>query len=387
MTFPEFNIYSTPLLVLVLQGLIFTVLLINRYFAKKNISDLLLALVLLITCYHRTTYTIGFMNWYDVYRNTKINYMLLPMDLAFPPLLYFYVKSVTTAGFKLLRKDIWHFVPAMVYIVFKLFIYAYDANQPGFADTQNGVLKVAIEFKYVNPLISIVEYGQMLIYLAFTIQLYWMYRKRIQQFFSNTYRLELNWIRNFLFIYSFLFLYMVFEGTIDAFIVELSWTQNWWYHFISALAILYIGVKGYLTDTSKLSALEFKNIDINQKEVSDDELPLLNEQKQKLENYMLREQPYLDPDLNLTELAKKLKMSRTHLSETINTGFQMNFNDFINSYRVNAVKEALKSGKQEELSLLGIAMECGFNSKATFNRVFKKLTGYSPTQFLTTQIN
>ena len=82
LTFPNFNLYSTPLLVLVSQGIIFGALLMNRYVQKRNSSDFLLAVLVLITCYHRTTYTIGFMDWYDTFRNTKINYYLIALSLA-----------------------------------------------------------------------------------------------------------------------------------------------------------------------------------------------------------------------------------------------------------------------------------------------------------------
>jgi len=102
---------------------------------------------------------------------------------------------------------------------------------------------------------------------------------------------------------------------------------------------------------------------------------------------MENEKPFLNPDLNLTELSKMLKIPAPTLSDTINSGFEKNFNDFINSYRVQAVKNMLQEGKQEQLSLLGIAYECGFNSKATFNRVFKKLTDTSPSQYLASQNN
>jgi AraC-like DNA-binding protein len=79
-------------------------------------------------------------------------------------------------------------------------------------------------------------------------------------------------------------------------------------------------------------------------------------------------------------------MTRAQLSEIINTEFKKNFNDFVNGYRVKAFKTMLKNGKHKQLSLLGVAFECGFNSKATFNRVFKKLTNLSPTQYLNSEI-
>ncbi len=384
--FPSFNLYSTPLLLLVLQAFIFAFLLLVRYFKKKHISALILSLLIFITGYHRTSYTIGFMDWYDTFRNTKINYWLIALSLAIGPLLYFYIKSITTSNFKFRKKDFLHFIPVCLYIVYKISIFIYDAAQPGFEDTQNGYLKVFLDEKYVGPLIGVVENLQMLLYLAFTIQLYYVYRKKIQHFFSNTYSLELNWIRNFLFIYSFLFLYSLFQGVIGSVITELHWTQRWWYHFFTAVAIIYIGIKGYFTDTSKLNNLNFS---VSVKETTSTLSTELSSDvignKKKIKEFMAEEKPFLNPDLNLTQLSQMLKIPASIISETINSGFDKNFNDFVNSYRVKEVQKMLKEGKQQQLSLLGIAYECGFNSKATFNRVFKKLTNTSPSQYSASQ--
>ncbi len=397
--FPEFNFYSTPLLVLVLQGLIFFVLLIRRYFQQGNLSDLLLALILWITCWHQTTYTIGFMGWYDTFRNTKVNYFLINLSLAMGPLIYFYVKSATHSNFRFRKKDYYHFIPIVIFVLFKILVYAYDAMQPGFSETQNGILMSGAVFDYVNPLNLVFFNFQMILYLAFSIQLYYQYRQKIQQVFSNIYELELNWLRNFLYLYSFLFMYGVLQMLVDLAITDLSYTQEWWYFFVSAIVIIYVGVKGYFTETNKLNEIDFNNTNTYQEGEQAHQITIeknspeennktnkpseeIIQQKELIRVYMLAEKPYLQPDLNLIQLAKSLKMTRAQLSEVINLGFQKNFNDFINQYRVDAVKEQLAQGKQEQLSLLGIAYECGFNSKATFNRVFKKMTGLSPTQFL-----
>ncbi len=395
-SFPDFNLYSTPLLILVLQGLIFSSLLFIRYYQKQNISDFLLGIILLITCYHRTTYTIGFMGWYDTFRNTKINYYLVNLSLFMAPLLYFYVKSITTSNFKFSKKKYFHFIPGVLYFLFKVVVLAYDSSLPEFQNVQNGYLVVNLQWKYVEPILTILTICQMLLYLAFTFQLYYLYKANIQHFFSNTYKLELNWIRNFLYIYSFLFIYEIMQIVINLSITELSWKQKWWEQFFSALAIIYIGIKGYFTNTIKLTNLNYGNSNaifhdyivqpeivnpkkgIKTSEQSDDFII----KKELLENFIEDKKPYLDPDLNLVELSKKLNMTRATLSEVINDGFGLNFNDFINQYRVNAVKQMLVDGKHQQLSLLGIAYECGFNSKATFNRVFKKMTNTSPTEHL-----
>ena len=392
LTFPSFNIYSTPLLVLVIQGTLFGLLLLDRYRNKRAISDLFLALLVLITCYHRTTYTIGFMDWYDTYRNTKINYWLIYLGLAIGPLIFLYARAITTSDFKYKIRHNLHFLPVALYVLYRIFVFVYDGRQPGFQDTQNGVLMVALEFGFMGTFTEMFFIVQHAIYLAFTLQIYFQYKRGIQQYFSNTYRLELNWIRNFLYLYAFLFVYSVIQQLVDLSITELSWIQKWWYQFVSALVVIYVGIKGYFTDTSMLRGLQFNPAKsgiaaihaLSGVSVSEEAHDVETFQKQRtlLTKYMEEQRPYLNPELNLKDLATTLQMSRSQLSEVINKGFEMNFNDFINSYRVAAVKEMLNNNKHEQLSLLGIAHECGFNSKATFNRVFRKISKYSPSEYL-----
>ena len=155
-----------------------------------------------------------------------------------------------------------------------------------------------------------------------------------------------------------------------------------------AIVVLFVGIKGYFTDTTKLNKISFSfspnpesipSIKENDNHFSNDDVT-------KIASYMKTEKPYLNPDLNLSDLANSLDMNRAQLSQIINSGFQKNFNDFINEYRVNTFKEKLNLGEHEQLSLLGVAYDSGFNSKATFNRVFKKITQTSPSEYLQTQV-
>jgi AraC-like DNA-binding protein len=392
LTFPSFNLYSMPLLVLVTQGIIFGLLLLFRFRRRHVVSDLFLSLLVLITCYHRTTYTIGFMEWYDTFRNTKINYWLISLGLAIGPLIFFYVKSVTTSNFQFRKKELLHFVPVLLYVVYRIVIFIYDANQSGFDTTQNGELMIAWENGAVGVFTEAFGTIQQLLYLAFSLQLYFSYKKSLQDFFSDTYKMELNWIRNFLYIYTFLFLFSFTQQLVVLSVTELSWIQRWWYQFVSAIVVIYVGIKGYFTDTTVLSGLSYnvgRGKDIVPKPAvspfssnAQENAEILKAQKEHLLAYMTSERPYLDAELNLQQLSEYLNMGRAQLSEVINTGLKKNFNDFINEYRIEAVKKMLFEGKHKKLSLLGIAYECGFNSKATFNRVFKKLTNSSPTDFI-----
>jgi AraC-like DNA-binding protein len=97
---------------------------------------------------------------------------------------------------------------------------------------------------------------------------------------------------------------------------------------------------------------------------------------------ILSQKLYQNHELTLSDVAKKLDTNASVISKTINQGFQLNFNDFINHYRIEAVKQSFENGEHKKSTLLGIAFDCGFNSKATFNRAFKKSTRLSPKDFI-----
>lgn len=231
----------------------------------------------------------------------------------------------------------------------------------------------------------------MLLYLAFTLQLFFNYRKKITQYFSNTYKLELNWILSFLVLFTILFLYDNVQTIIGEFVTDLNYEQRWWLNLFLAMVTLYIGIKGYFTDTTKLQKLNFSfspSLDaIPEARKNSKKKAISKTDLQKVKLLMEQDKAYLNPDLNLSDLAETAEMSRAQLSEIINSGFDKNFNDFVNMYRINAFKEMIKAEKHQQFSLLGMAFECGFNSKATFNRVFKKLTSHSPSEYLKSQVN
>jgi AraC-like DNA-binding protein len=102
--------------------------------------------------------------------------------------------------------------------------------------------------------------------------------------------------------------------------------------------------------------------------------------KERLLQYMETGRPYLKSDLKISELAESLSVPYHQLSELINDEFLVNFYDFINKYRVEEAKRILIDNTRN-FKMLAIAYEVGFNSKATFNRVFKKFTGQTPSDF------
>ena len=103
--------------------------------------------------------------------------------------------------------------------------------------------------------------------------------------------------------------------------------------------------------------------------------------KLKIETYMSEQKPYLHHLLNLDQLSSGLEMNPRALSAVIKHSFQTNFYEFVNSYRIDEAKSILDDPREIDKTMIEIAGECGFNSKATYNTFFKKLAGCTPTEY------
>ncbi|MCD4771969.1 MAG: helix-turn-helix domain-containing protein, partial [Bacteroidales bacterium] len=90
---------------------------------------------------------------------------------------------------------------------------------------------------------------------------------------------------------------------------------------------------------------------------------------------------FLNPTLSLSVLSKELNIPTHHITQTLNEYAGLSFYDFVNSFRVNEFKKGIHAPENKNFSLLGIAFDCGFNSKSSFNRIFKQKTGLSPSEF------
>ena len=97
---------------------------------------------------------------------------------------------------------------------------------------------------------------------------------------------------------------------------------------------------------------------------------------------MIIEKPYLDRELTIYDLSEQLKIPRHILSEVINEHMGKNFYHLINDYRVKEVKERMKQEDLKQLTILAIAFDSGFNSKSSFNTIFKEKTGQTPSEYL-----
>lgn len=103
--------------------------------------------------------------------------------------------------------------------------------------------------------------------------------------------------------------------------------------------------------------------------------------KTRILELMDRERPYTNPDLTLLDLSRSLGTSNHKLSQLLNAELGENFYDFVNRYRVTEIKARLEDDGNSHLTILSIGLDAGFNSKSSFNSVFKKKVGMTPSQY------
>lgn len=353
----------------ILQGLIFAIMLVIRGFRNKNKADFWLAALLLVLCSALITPFIGFANVYDL--NQWLTYYPFAIAYSYGVLVWFYTLNLTDSTRNFAKKDLLFFVPTFIYLGSRLFLFAHDLEWKDWFIHKYG--------RNYETIIFITEFIWNVIFLYFSIRHYQKYRSWLNENFSDTEKLKFDWLRNFLYIFaSVLILGALFDFT-NSFIFYLSYIQYFYFELVLAFSTYYLAVAGYLR--SKTIELNFTEKEAEEIEERKTLLPEkdLEKLKNKLQSLMVNEKIYREPNLTLNDLSKELGVNSSVLSYGINNGFRKNFNDFVNEFRINEVKEKLKNS--DDSTLLGVAFDCGFNSKATFNRAFKKFTGVSPKEF------
>ncbi len=210
------------------------------------------------------------------------------------------------------------------------------------------------------------------------------HQKNIQQFASSTHEINLNWLE---YIIVAMIVLIVGIGIFNIAFFELP--LNALMNVVVLLVVLFITFNALKQkNIFPQNATEVKIVaDINREEIKEESkrqiLPdqKVSEIKMRLDELMKNEAPYLDSELNLIKLAQLLDITSHQLSYVINKGYNENFFQFINRYRVEKAKDMLADSKNEKLSILGVAFESGFSSKTSFNTTFKKMTNQTPSEF------
>jgi len=376
-------------------------------------SDKWLSAFLFLCILYISPWMLGFAGWYDnqPYRDILF-YLPLPQLYFIGPVIFFYIQSLLNPSFRFGKKQWLHLLPGIGYLLYSMVIFITDKlilhKYYFLADGSD---------RDFDTWYQVSGFFSMIIYLFFSLRYYQLYKKLMLQVISYADAVLFRWVQHFLM--AFLSMQLVeltfFIGSF--FYPNLGdYVGSWWKYFSFSIIFYYIAITGYANSVQtkvsfRLQLLGYGNamllnlpllqtetnpvieeaevieIQTTSDVLANEGVQMLDEWKPRIRSYIVDQQAYQDPELSLTQVAKALKTNPTIISKVINQGFQLNFNDFINQYRIEAVKDKLKAGEQKTQTLLGIAYDCGFNSKATFNRAFKKVTGLSPKQWLEGQLS
>ena len=384
-----FNMYSALLLPAVVQCLLFAFLAALRFRREKRKSDLYLSLLLLVTGIKLSFWMLGFAGWYDSHDGYTSFMFYFPFNayLVAGPLVYFYFKSITNIHFRLTKKDWPHLVLPILFMLLVLGKCIIDFTAfypfPATVDYQFGTRGPYAELDKSN-LVTLLGFGSFFFYLLLTLKEFPAYRQYVRENFAGPEQLNFSWLQNMLLAISLGILALFGFRLWEWFHGEMAYKTDWYGYMALAVLSWYIVNKGYYVRSKQLYRLDFVpavSLPVAEPGIS----PSTGEQdrwREELDRLMKTARPYLQPELSLAELATLLGTNKTVLSKVINSSYGEHFNDYINRYRVDQFIETIKKGAHDELTFLSIAYDCGFNSKATFNRAFKKVTGKTPKAFI-----
>lgn len=297
--------------------------------------------------------------------------------LVIGPLLYLYVKSLFSVEKNLVRNILWHFIPAtlsLLFIAIPTLIYSI---------LQLEILSYVVSSATIN--IIKLDYIHLMLYLILALQSTSKYGKALKGNYSNLSKQDVNWVKTMLIGTLAIIAVYLAISIYELLYIDFIWYQEYLITVVMIILISYLGYYGV-----NQSKILFPDFLLNKRVIApkSNRTPLsgLKRQefeslKQKLEYVLLNQKPYLDEDLTLGKLAEQLSVKDKELSMLLNQYMRTSFFDLINKYRVDAIKKKIEMETYERYTLYGIACECGFKSRTSFNRVFKRETGLSPSDY------
>lgn len=291
--------------------------------------------------------------------------------LLFGPTIYLFIQSIMSEK-RFLKKDLIHYIPAVLYNVIIIFYYMTPAEEVIKARIESGEL-----FRVVHILIGTGLVVNITYYILSIIK----FRELSNALQAEvSYILNINFVRNFLVVIGLCFfiwtiIYLISFGN-DPWL-EINSRELIW--MAVALIVLFIAYYQMVTPVVFHFDKKSKETKYAQSRYSKVDLDNL---KLELEKIMEDRKPYLNSKLLKSELAEMMSINAPELSRLLNERIGMSFFEYINYHRIHEFIRLAKSPLIEQKTLLGLAQESGFQSKSTFNKAFKRIMGCSPSVYL-----
>ena len=383
-----------------IQAIIFSFLLFSK--KHKLLSDKILVIWFLIIAIHLISghlYNSDIYSKYPFLQSVHVGFALLH-----GPFLFFYVDNLTNKYQKFRKAYLFHFIPFLVTILLInitfFFIQVTEIKLKGI------ILSIAFMQLISGP-----------VYVGWILVLLKKYKKYIGIHYSYTEEIELKWLKNITLGLAGIWAVILIAFALwELFNLHIQFERNLIIYTAVTIFVFVIGYKGLkqspvflnpfdsniLSDLNKKKTQYIKHhefgVSTNRK-VSDinlysNNVNIKTKESKKLDNnneidhnintlllYMENEKPYLEDKLMLSDIASATDILHYKLTNIFNNRLKTNFFNFVNSYRIEEVKEKFQNSKNDHFTILAIAFECGFSSKSSFNRIFKQMTNLTPSEY------
>jgi AraC-like DNA-binding protein len=362
----------------VVQGIFLAALLYFHPRSDRRINLWLALYILFLTGIMAGPLVLRFIPWQDTW-------YMPPLSFMPGPLMYLYIRSFKEK-ITLKKASPW----ILFFIAISIFFYQHldylGAKYPNDKEIPPEALR-----SITSVIVFIGRYGTLFLFYFLSRRELNLYQRSIKQVFSETSRIDMNWVRWLINGYLFIIIcsaliYFLMAKFVDQFYLM--------YLINIAIATPYmygIAYKGLIQPTIWQKAHTSEKQLEEQMHASEEIVKTkvkatatdnrLGEIVKKTVVLMENEKLYQETELTLQELADKLQSPAHLVSQAINEVMQKSFYDLVNSYRVEEAKRLLVDPKNLNYTILSVGFEAGFNSKTTFNTVFKKFTGLTPTEY------
>jgi len=376
-----FNTHDLILVMSIAQYLLLAVLLETTR-PRHDTSSHLLALILLLNAMKSAD---TLLIWSDTLRTLLLAWepdILFLGSLAYwleGPLLYWYVSSILYREFRFRLAHLLHLLPAViagVVLIWKYYLLPTAMQREVMGDLQL-MWTPTMDHMITLRNLSITLYGSWCLWELRR------YRRLLQENYANIEDRERRWLTWFVSGFVVIAVWTLTVHTAGAKVnyafANLLGVCTNYFHFFFVNSLVFVSIRyTHLFDGLNNPRESEKD---KEKENLNENTGFKDEQIIRVQDFVRREKPFLDPDINVETMARRLSLPERTLSRILNQHFGKNFFEFINEHRIEEAKRLLADPEKKDWNMLDILAEAGFSSKSTFNAIFKKYVGQTPSQY------
>ena len=331
----------------------------------ERLAARFLGLFLLASVIEVIPQIIGFAGFYAVWPG--LTFAPFNVELLLGPLLL--IHALYLMKQQLPKQTLWLLIPGLIQFLYYLWAFLMLGDY-----RQKWAYNDRFHEPYVVPVESVIGVA---LFIYCWVRIFWLFRayeQHLEHHESAALDFRPGWLQHLLVVTLLLLIFFAVAQLVPVFITKVSYVEEFPLVVLMMVLLAWIGFEALRKLNQPFPKMSDPS---NQPPAKPEQRSWLTEAEQ-LQQQMEQHHWYLEPKLSLRDLAGLLHSNESYVSRTINSGLGMSFNQYINRCRIQHAKQLLMEQHQ---SVLNIALDSGFNSKATFNRVFKQAEGLTPSQY------